>query len=169
MIEKSFEFFKNRENSFSINLSFEDILNTQLVDYIKQKLDETGMNRQLILEILESESIDNFQLVKEFISQMKNLGVRIAIDDFGSGYSNFSYLLELMPDYIKIDGSLIKEIDSNEKSQAIVKSITNFAKDLGIMTIGEFIHSKEVHDKAKEFGIYGFQGYYLGMPKDTIA
>lgn len=169
MIDKSFEYFKDKSNSFSINLSFEDILNTHIIGHIKDKLKKTNMNNQLILEILESESIDNFEKVKEFIKEMKELGVRIAIDDFGSGYSNFSYLNELNPDFLKIDGSLIKDIDTNEKSYIIVKTIVAFAKELGIRTIAEFIHSDEVYQKVIELDIDGHQGYFLGEPRDDIS
>ncbi len=166
MIDKSFEYFKDKPNSFSVNLSFEDILNHQIIDHIKEKLKTTNMNKQLILEILESESIDNFDIVKSFITDMKSLGVRIAIDDFVSGYSNFSYLQELNPDYLKIDGSLIKDIDTNIKSHIIVKTIVSFAQQLGIKTIAEYIHNESIYDKVVELNIDGHQGYFLGEPNN---
>jgi diguanylate cyclase (GGDEF)-like protein len=168
MIEKSFLYFKDRDISFSINISFEDISNQEIVDFLKQKLKEYNLAKYLILEILESESIKNIKLVKEFISSMKLLGVRIAIDDFGSGYSNFSYLLELEPNYIKIDGSIIKTIDTNIRSYAIAKAIVNFSKELGIETIAEFVHNKEVCNKVISLNIEGKQGYYLGEPSPNI-
>ncbi|MEA3554778.1 MAG: EAL domain-containing protein [Campylobacterota bacterium] len=168
MIEKSFAFFSNKKNSLSINLSFEDISNAQLIEYIKEQLDKYNLHSQLILEILESESINNFDVVKHFIHEMKSLGVRIAIDDFGSGYSNFSYLLELEPDFIKIDGSIIKNIAIDNKSYTIAKTIVNFSKELGIKTIGEFIHNEAVLNKVVDLGIEGKQGYFLGEPKPNI-
>lgn len=168
MIKKSFAFFSDKENSFSINLSFEDISNSQLLKYIKEQLDKYMLHNQLILEILESESINNFDIVKNFIHEMKSLGVRIAIDDFGSGYSNFSYLLELEPDFIKIDGSIIKNIAIDNKSYTIAKTIVNFSKELGIKTIGEFIYNEEVLNKVLDLGIEGKQGYFLGEPKPNI-
>ncbi len=168
MIKKSFLFFSNKPNSFSINLSFEDISNTHLINYIKEELDKYDLHKQLILEILESESINNFDIVKNFIHEMKHLGVRIAIDDFGSGYSNFSYLLELEPDFIKIDGSIIKNIATDHKSYTIAKTIVNFSKELGIKTIGEFIYNKEVFDKVNDLEIDGKQGYFLGEPRAEI-
>lgn len=168
MIEKSFEFFATKTNSFSINLSFEDISNEHLIEYIKEQLNIFKLHNQLILEVLESESINNFEIVKNFIQEMKSLGVRIAIDDFGSGYSNFSYLLELEPDYIKIDGSIIKNIAVDHKSYTIAKTIVNFSKELGIKTIGEFVYNKDVLDKVVNLGIDGKQGYFLGEPKAGI-
>jgi EAL domain-containing protein (putative c-di-GMP-specific phosphodiesterase class I) len=97
------------------------------------------------------------------------MGVKIAIDDFGTGYSNFSYLLKLRPDYIKIDGSLIKHIDTDDNSIAIVSAILAFSKKLGIKTIAEYVHSKEVYEKCKELGIDEFQGFYLGEPTSSLV
>jgi EAL domain-containing protein (putative c-di-GMP-specific phosphodiesterase class I) len=97
------------------------------------------------------------------------MGVRIAIDDFGTGYSNFSYLLKLKPDYLKIDGSIIKNIDKDKNSEAIVEAIISFAKTLHVKTIAEFIHSKEVYDKCYKLGIDEFQGFYLGEPNPDLV
>ena len=97
------------------------------------------------------------------------MGVRIAIDDFGSGYSNFSHLIQLNPDYIKIDGSLIKDLAIDNKSFTITKSIVNFAKDMNIKTVAEYIHNIDVYEKAKSLEIDGFQGFYFGEPIDRLA
>lgn len=168
VIEKSFNTFINTNDNFTINLSFEDIVNQDTMLFIEKKLEETGLQNQLILEIVESESIDNFQIVKDFIVKMQKRGVRIAIDDFGSGYSNFVNILELNPDFIKIDGSLVKEIHENEKSFIIVKTIVGFATELGIKTIVEFVHNKDVYEKAKALNVTGFQGYYFAEPLREI-
>ena len=169
MIRKAFDVFEGTTTSFSLNLSYEDISNEKIITYLKELIHAKKIAQNLILEIVESESIDNFELIKHFIDEMKALGVRIALDDFGSGYSNFSYLMELKPDFIKIDGSLIKEIDINEKSYVITKTIANFSKELNIDVIAEYIHSQEVYDKAKDLGINGFQGYFLGEPVQFIT
>ena len=168
VINKSFEYFKDKPNMFSINLSFEDILNTHIVDYLKEKLHNNPISSRVIIEILESESIDNFDIVKDFVTQMKKLNVKIAIDDFGSGYSNFVYLQELCPDYLKIDGSLIKDVDTNKTSQIIVKTIISFAQQLGIKVIAEYIHNESVYKTMLEYGVYGLQGYYLGEPSNKL-
>jgi len=88
----------------------------------------------------------------------------IAIDDFGSGYSNFSYLMEMKPDFIKIDGSIIKLIDTDKNSLLITQMISEFAKKLDIETIAEFIHNEAVYQKARELGVDEFQGFLLGEP-----
>ncbi|MCK5111026.1 MAG: EAL domain-containing protein [Arcobacteraceae bacterium] len=168
MIEKSFKAFEHREENFSINFSFEDISNNATIYFLIEKIKQYKIQNRLIIEILESESIDDFEILQVFISTMKKLGVKIAIDDFGSGYSNFHYLLKMEPDFIKIDGSIIKNIDKNEGSYKITQTIVEFANKLGTETIAEYIHSKEVYEKTKELGVDAFQGFYLGEPSSEI-
>jgi len=164
MIEKSFKVFQNRENSFSVNVSFEDISNPEVIHFLMQKIDEYKIENQLIIEIVESESIDNFDTVHHLINSLKERGVKIAIDDFGSGYSNFSYLLKLEPDFIKIDGSLIENIDTDMKAYIIVDVITNFSNRIGIEVIAEYVHSEAVYKKLIDLHIDYFQGYYFYEP-----
>ncbi|MEA3289281.1 MAG: EAL domain-containing protein [Campylobacterota bacterium] len=168
MIQKSFEFFENKEESFSINLTFEDIADNKLISFLLENITKYKVNGRLIVEILESESIDDFEIVKNFISVMKKLNVSISIDDFGSGYSNFIYLTQLEPDFIKIDGSIIKSIDTDKRSYIITQTIVNFAKQLGIKTIAEFVHSKDVYDKLNLIGVDAYQGYYFSEPVSDI-
>lgn len=110
IIRKSFEHFSTRTESFSINLTIIDILNENTVALLKRLIIKYNAAKRVILEIVESEGIENFDDVSNFIQEMKSLGCRIAIDDFGTGYSNFEYLIKLNPDFIKIDGSLVKNI-----------------------------------------------------------
>ncbi|MEA3331685.1 MAG: EAL domain-containing protein, partial [Campylobacterota bacterium] len=168
MIRKSIDAFKDRKESFSINLSYEDISNRDIIKFIKEQLATTNIANRLIFEILETESIENFSVVRDFIMDMKKLGVKIAIDDFGSGYANFSHLIELKPDFIKIDGSLIKNIDSDENAFILVKAIATFSKEMGIEVIAEYIHSENVYKKVKELGICGYQGYFFSEPLEQI-
>ena len=168
MIKKSFDKFRGTTSNFSINLSFEDITNSSLITFLEDTITQSNMANQVILEILENESIDNFKLVKDFTSKMQGLGVRISIDDFGSGYSNFTNVLELNPDIIKVDGSLIKNICEDEKSFLVTKTIINFAKELGADTVVEFVYNKEVLKKVKQLSPTGYQGYYLAEPLEVI-
>ena len=119
---------------------------------------------KIIFELTESENIDNFLEVKDFIALAKKQGCRIAIDDFGTGYSNFEYLAELNIDYLKIDGSLIRNIHTSPNLQVIVRTIINFAREMNIKTVAEFIHSKDTFDTVKSLGIEYSQGYYIGKP-----
>jgi len=168
MIEKSFEFFQGNSYEFSINLSVEDILDMKTVQFIFDKLENKNIANRVIFEILESEGFENFEEVKEFITQIKQRGGRIAIDDFGSGYSNFAYILHLRVDFLKIDASLIKNIHSDTNSRIMVETIIAFAQKLGIKTIAEFVHSKEVYDIVKEIGIDYSQGFYFHQPAQKV-
>ncbi|MEA3552880.1 MAG: bifunctional diguanylate cyclase/phosphodiesterase [Campylobacterota bacterium] len=168
MIEKSFQYFTDKDVTFSINLSFDDIKDAELIEFLKSKMKKYGVEKQLILEILESENIQDFTLIRSFIHEMQEKGVQIAIDDFGSGYSNFTYLSELKPDYIKIDGSLIKDIATVEESYILVRTITNLAHELGIKVVAEYIENEAIYNKAKRLYIDGYQGYFLGAPNSTM-
>ena len=106
--------------------------------------------------------------VLEFVKEVKRYGAKIAIDDFGSGYSNFSMLAVMKVDYIKIDGSLISNIDRNENSLLVVESIVDFARKLGISVIAEFVYSSTIYSKVKELGIEYSQGFYIDKPRIDI-
>jgi diguanylate cyclase (GGDEF)-like protein len=164
IINKSFEIFEKNEYEFSINLSMEDIINSEMFNFILQKLKYSNASNRVIFEIVESEAIKDFQKIERFINEIRRYGARIAIDDFGDGYSNFAYLMKMNVDFLKIDGSLITDIDTNKTSYLIVETIVEFANKLGIETIAEFVHSSTVMDKVKEMGIDFSQGYYIDKP-----
>lgn len=167
VIEKSFETFKDNNFEFSINLTMEDIMSEEIIELLERKVNDNEMNR-VIFEIVESEGIEDIQKVSNFIKKSKECGCKIAIDDFGTGYSNFEYLIKMSPDCIKIDGSMIKDIDIDIDKEEIVKTIIDFAKKRGLKTIAEFVSSKEIFDKVVELGIDYSQGYYIGIPKESF-
>ena len=121
----------------------------------------------MIFEILESEGIENYQQGRRFIDRAKHLGCRIAIDDFGTGYSNFEHLLRLDVDLIKIDGSLIKRLDRDPTARALTEGIVRFARELGLQTVAEFVHSEALLQRVRELGIDFAQGSHIGMPAPT--
>lgn len=169
LIEKSLIALKeNPDVTISINLSIVDMTDGDVSIFLMDMLRKLQISDRLIFEILEDENITDSQRVNSFLDKARKMGVRIAIDDFGSGYSNFSYILKLKPDYLKIDGSIIKNIDKDEDSYAIAGAIVAFAKKLGIKTIAEFVHSKEVFDICVALRVDEFQGFYLSDPKDSF-
>jgi len=165
VVQKSFEFFYSKNIEFSVNLSISDILDKDIMEYIIQKIYEFNIGHFLTIEITESEGIDNFGEVISFIKVVKGLGVKIAIDDFGVGYSNFLYLVTLQADFIKLDGSIIRNLNKSKTARAVVEAIVFFAKKVDIKTVAEFVSSKELFDSCKEIGIDYFQGYYFDEPK----
>ena len=154
-----------------MNLSFKDILNYEFIDYLNNALEKLKFEdrNRLVFEILESENLSDYDFLEEFVLKYKKLGVKIAIDDFGSGYSNFIRIIRLKPDYLKIDGSLIKNIDKDNNSYEIVKSIIAFSKTLNIRTIAEYVHSEEIFNLLLELGVDEFQGYYFGKPDEDFS
>ena len=149
---------------FTINFSLEDLLHVPTIQFLKTTLDESGLASRFILEIVETEGIENFSEVSDFVIDMKARGCKIAIDDFGSGYSNFAYLMQLNVDFIKIDGSLIKAIDRDVNSQIITSTILDFSQQLKIATVAEYVHNQAVLDHVQNLGIDYVQGFHLGEP-----
>jgi len=169
MLEKTFEVCKNTDAIFSINLNHEDMKNETIVNYIIEQFKKYSIGDRIAFEILESEGIEDFKEVADFISKVKAYGATISIDDFGTGYSNFEYLMNLDFDYLKIDGSMIRNIDKDEKSQFVTKTIVDFAHKIGVKTVAEFVSSKTIYDKVKEMNIDYAQGYYLGEPSLDVG
>lgn len=165
---KSLHVSFEKEMDVSLNLTFQDILNKPLRQMMQEFILQKEIGRRVVFEIVESQSIQDYGLLKEFMEEFRTLGVRFAIDDFGTGFSNFTHILELSPDFVKIDGSLIKHLDSDRKSYELVKAIVFFSKELGIQTVAEFVHSKEIFEIALSLGIDQFQGYYFGMPHKVM-
>ena len=164
IIDKSFAHFEAVNYEFTINLSIEDIVKKEMYDFIMDKLKNSKISDKVTFEILESDAIEDFKKVDRFINEARRYGAKIAIDDFGSGYSNFSYLTKIKADYIKIDGSLVKNIDVDKNSLIVVETIVEFAKKLGMKTIAEYVWSSSIMDKVKELDIDYSQGYYLDEP-----
>ena len=167
IISKALKDLKKTDKQISINLSFKDILDSEFIVFLDESLKKiTNEDKsRVVFEILESDYISDYTLLEEFISKYRKQGIKIAIDDFGTGYSNFAHILKIRPNYIKIDGSLIKNIYSDKNSYEMVKSIIDFSKALNIRVIAEFVHSQEVFDSLVELGVDELQGFYLAEPK----
>lgn len=168
MIDKVLERFEGLETKVSINLSNEDILNVELADYMEEAIVRRKIGQFIIFEVLETEGITNYGQVSTFVERFRNLGCSFAIDDFGSGYSNFDHVLKLNIDTLKIDASLIKNLPHDYNSQIIVRHICEFAREMGLSTVAEFVASEEIYRKVLELGIDTCQGYYFYEPGEDI-
>ncbi len=155
--------------TFSVNISAGDIMNIYDRNTIFELLEtHRGCSSRIVFEIVESEDIEDYDILGEFIGRIREFGCEIAIDDFGSGYSNFEKLLQLQVDILKIDGSLIKELDTNEHAALVVQTIVDFAKAAGFKTVAEYVHSKSVLDKVRSLEVDFAQGFYLGRPSSEL-
>lgn len=165
MMDKSLEFFRNTPMEFSINLCLDDILDEKTQNYLRTKiLENQAVAPRVVFELLETENMAKYREVVDFAREMKEIGCKIAIDDFGTGYSNFSHLIHLEVDYIKIDASIVRHIHEDRNAEVIARTIARFARELGIKTIAEHVHTKPVFEKQIELGIDFAQGFYFGEP-----
>ncbi|HIC42987.1 MAG TPA: EAL domain-containing protein [Sulfurimonas sp.] len=164
VVQEALFTFINRTESVSINLSIDDLMDDNTYSFIIDALRNCGCSHRVVFELLETEEIELNDRVFEFTSIVKKLGGKIAIDDFGSGYSNYAYLMKLGVDILKIDASLIKEVDTNNASRLIVRSIIDIAHALGMETVAEHVHTQEVNETMIELGVDYLQGYYLHEP-----
>lgn len=169
MIEKTFAFFEKLTYNFSINLSIKDIYNRDLNQFIIQKLKRFARPESVIFEITESESIQNYDEINRFIKRIKRYGSQIAIDDFGSGYSNFNHIVQMDIDFIKLDASLIRPIVKDKNSEIMIQSIIHFAQKINVQTIAEYVANQKIYNKVIELGIDFSQGYYVGKPVGQLS
>lgn len=165
MLTSTIAYMANRHESFSINLSPQDMLSDKTLYLLEQAVLEMNDPYRLGIEVLESEQIKDFGRMAEVCRHFKKLGVRLMVDDFGSGYSNVDEIIRLEPDIIKLDGSLIKTIDKDEKQRRITAQLVKLCQVLNAKTVAEFVHNSEVCHIAESIGIDYLQGFYLAEPK----
>lgn len=155
-------------HTLSFNFTYGDIKNSSFINEIDAFFRlSPELGKRAVFEITESESIENYDDVKAFIMRFRRYGIKIAVDDFGSGFSNFNYILEIEPDYLKIDGSLIRHIDTDEKAHVLVKAIVQFSHELGIKVIAEYVHCELIFTMLKALHVDEFQGFYFAEPLEV--
>ncbi len=156
--------------AFSMNLSGKDLGDADLLRFIQAKIGETGASpRNLIFEITETAAIRDIVAAKKFVQALKGMGCKFSLDDFGVGFTSFSYLKSLSVDYIKIDGSFIMSLHKDASDQVFVKAMTGLAKGLGIKTVAEFVGDEAVLKLLKEYGVDYAQGYLIGKPSPELG
>ncbi len=169
IFKKAAEYFNNLPYEFTINISMDDMDDPETVATILEVLEtHPKLHNRVIFEILESESINNYPQVMTFIQLVKTYGCKIAIDDFGSGYSNFENISRLRVDYLKINGALVRNIARSPQNRFIVENIHNFAAGLGIKTVAEYVEDEAILQHLKKMKIDYLQGYYFGAPAEKI-
>ncbi|ANE33317.1 PAS sensor-containing diguanylate cyclase/phosphodiesterase [Campylobacter hyointestinalis subsp. hyointestinalis LMG 9260] len=165
VINKTFDLVETfADKRFSINLSSIDMVNEGVKKLFIQKLKACSNPNHLTVEILESEGIDDYASINPFIESIKDHGCKLAIDDFGSGYSNYYRMLELNIDYLKIDGSIIKKLPTDENARSVVRTIVDFANRQGYDVVAEFVATEEILTQVKSYNIKYAQGFLLGKP-----
>lgn len=151
--------------SLEVNLSGMSFNDAELLQTIRNELAKTRINpKSLSIEITETAAIGNMTEAKDFIDTLQLLGCRFALDDFGIGFSSFSYLKNLSIDFIKIDGSFIRDLPRSFTDQHLVKAIVEIARGLGKKTVAEYVGDEETVKLLKEYGVDYAQGYHVGKP-----
>jgi diguanylate cyclase (GGDEF)-like protein len=157
---------KNISYTCAINLSATTIGNEQLVAYICEQFRETGIApHSICFEVTETAAIADLSSAAELIRELRQLGCRIALDDFGSGMSSFSYLKNLPVDFLKIDGGFVRNMLNDRVDRAMVTAINYIGHTMGIKTVAEFVEDEATLEKLKELEVDFAQGYGIGMPE----
>jgi len=170
MLEKVFAIFKYVDSEVTVNLSYLDMASTMVTQKLFKLLKENpDTAKRMTLELLEDEAIEDDAVFETFVQKVREHGVKIAIDDFGSGYSNFQRIMRINPDFVKIDGSIIKNIATDHKSKVLTKVIHTFSQSLNIKTVAEFVSSEEIFREIQEIGIDYAQGYFIAEPHDKLV
>jgi len=166
MIEKTLKMAQEfPQYRFSINISMIDILDAKLTHMLFETLNANpDIANRLDIELLESENLQNLEIVQEFITKLHAFGSKILIDDFGTGYSNFSYFSNLDIDLVKIDGSIVSEIETDNKKLHMLTSIHKFSNGMNMKNVAEFVETREVAILLREIGVEYAQGYYFSKP-----
>ncbi len=164
IIGKALEDFRDSECSVSLNISVDDIKHKATREFIFEQIAMFPDPSRLVFELLESENIESYKEVKEFLAKLQQHGCKIAIDDFGSGYANFEHIAKLNVDYIKIDGSLILGIEHELLSLTIVEMLSTFALKMGIKTIAEYVSNNLISNIINSIGVNESQGFLFGEP-----
>jgi len=174
-IEKlAFEHTRGHRISFAINVSAPTLQTTDLPDLLQGLINKYRIApSNVILELTETAYIENFKMVLTNLNKISEMGVSVALDDFGVGFSSFSYLKQLPLSYVKLDGSYILDLENNPDNQVFVESLTNMVNAFGMQTIAEFVEDETTLKKLRELGVDYGQGYHIGKPLpqllDTIA
>lgn len=154
--------------TLNLNLNPHDIIDESILTILRSYAQQPHIAQRLGLEIVESEEITHRDDAKNNLLMLKNLGYKISIDDFGSGYSNFIYLTEIKTDFIKIDGTIIQKILDDKISFLLVKNIVSFAKEAHIKVIAEYVSNEMIYEKIKSLGIEYSQGNLFSIPSPLI-
>lgn len=171
MVRKVFAKFENiADKSVSINLGIRDIKNKELVEYIYGFLSTAEHPENFVFEILENEDIDNYDKLIAFVDRIHDLGGLISIDDFGSGYSNLQHVASIHSDYLKIDGSIVRNCCEDEESANLIALISGWKQlsNKRFRIIAEFVENEDIQKLLIAYGIDYSQGYLFSKPQPEI-
>ena len=152
-----------------VNISGASLGDENLLDYIEKSIIDSNIEpSRLGFEITETTVVKDLSVAERWIKRLRQLGCQFSLDDFGNGFSSFSYLKMLSVDYLKIDGTFVKNLDTDSSNIALVKAMKAVANSLGKKTIAEYIVNEDVLKILQDLNVEGGQGFYLGRPEDIF-
>lgn len=164
ILAQACESFKDRNESFTVHLCALDITDQATVHFIEEMIVSTNTADRIIFELSEQDIYEHYIPMSLFMQHIKRLRAKIAIDNFGSSYSNFDKIMHLEIDYLKIDGALINKIMHSPRHTQIIQTIASFATAIGAKAIAENVETAEILQQVTTVGIPFAQGYYIGKP-----
>jgi diguanylate cyclase (GGDEF)-like protein len=166
-VEQHLEFNRQgKKYKLSVNISKRTFADPAIFDDFALLFSNPEVDqKRIIFEITDSAAVSNYQSTNVLISKIKELGCVLALNDFGIEYPSLHYLKNAPVDYVKIDGSLIRQIDKNNDDKAFVKALIEVAHEFGKKTVAEYVESEDILNILREFGIDYAQGYHIGKPK----
>lgn len=161
---------KGQTPTFSLNLSGMSFGDNELLENMKKYFKKYKADpKKFIFEVTETAAMRDIDQARSFVKALKKLGSKFALDDFGVGFSSFFYIKHLEVDYIKIDGSYIRNLDTSKEDRLFVKSLVDLATGLNIETVAEFVENKAILDELENMSVSYVQGYYLSRPEDNLS
>ena len=165
MVKNVMEMFRDKDAKVSININVQDIYDRDLLRTIFRGLKNAAHPEKFVFELVESEEVSDYQFIKQFADSVHAYGAKVAIDDFGSGFSSLMHIIRLDPDILKLDGAIIKEIGNDEKCREFVELINEWCKRQKKEIVAEFVENGEIQQVMEEIGITYSQGYYHSKPQ----
>lgn len=160
---------QRHEGEIFINLSPRALVFNEFARDLRRIIEKSGISpRNIVFEITERDTVKSLALLERFLNDLKSDGFKLAIDDFGSGFSSFHYLRRFPIDYLKIEGDFIANMLNNDKDRTFVTSIRSLAREMGITVVAEYVESAEVLHELSRMEIQRAQGYYIGRPARSL-
>lgn len=169
MINKVMAIFRERDENVTINMNISDVYNYKIVHSILNFLKSAPHPENFVFELTETEEIDDYQVIFEFVEKVHEAGGKIAIDDFGSGFSNIVHIFKIPSDYIKIDGEIIKNITSDVFALEFLEMISGWSKKHSKEIIAEFVEDNSIQGIVEQNGIRFSQGYLYSKPSKLFS
>ncbi len=165
MIDKALKDFESRKESLSINISVYDVESMSFRNWFLERLKKFPEPHRIIVEFLETESYESLDVLFEFLNEIHKIGSKFAVDDFGAGYSTLSMIVSLKPDFLKIDGSIIRDIVENDDKKIILETVQHLANRMNTQLVAEFVENEEIQNFLKNAGVHYSQGFFLARPR----